>query len=310
MPPDWIWVDWRTNSQLTHASRFRGAGYGYPEQFPVPGSLGEDPTVNIPSPSFLPYLSEETNRFLLRISPASQDSAVLQKVAYPFLIMSDSNPLARLIAAQMVTDAEHHLGNLFLLAQKDRYTFAKDTLRPTTNTDVEQTWQDTFAFYSKQHRNGNLIILKDQLDISGRLLPFQPLFYCKFRCKFFHPLCPSCGNQLGQCYDDSILSSVGLGLFSNSLKRYLYCQKCWLAGASSRFFVYEYDVTDSTNVTDFAGLIKGFGPLARERLDLSEFPCPHCSYKNDCYGAESLVTSRLIPFSFIRSIFWFSKRCR
>jgi hypothetical protein len=38
--------------------------------------------------------------------------------------------------------------------------------------------------------------------------------------------------------------------------------------------------------------------LARERLDLSEFPCPHCSYKNDCYGAESLVTSRLIPFSF------------
>jgi len=62
--------------------------------------------------------------------------------------------------------------------------------------------------------------------------------------------------------------------------------------------VYEYDVTDSTNVTDFAGLIKGFGPLARERLDLSEFPCPHCSYKNDCYGAESLVTSRLIPFSF------------
>jgi hypothetical protein len=254
--------------------------------------------VTIPDPSFLPYLDEGTSRFFLRISPASQDSAVLQKVAYPFFIMSDSNPLGRLIAAQMVTDAEHNLRDLFLLAQKDRYTFAKDSLRPITNRDVEQMWQDTFAFYSKQHRNGNLVILRDQLDKSGRLLPFQPVFYCKFRFRFFHPLCPSCGNQLSQCYDDAILSRVGLGLYSNSLKRYLYCENCWLDGSTSRFFVYEYDVSDSNNVTDFAGLIKGFGPLARERLDLTEFPCPHCSHKNDCYGAENLVTSRLIPFSF------------
>jgi len=110
---------------------------------------------------------------------------VLAESGLPFPDHVGFQSVGRLIAAQMVTDADHHLGNLFLLAQKDRYTFAKDTLRPTTNTDVEQTWQDTFAFYSKQHRNGNLIILKDQLDTSGRLLPFQPLFYCKFRCKSF-----------------------------------------------------------------------------------------------------------------------------
>jgi len=72
--PDWIWVDWRTNSQLTHASRFRVQGW-IPRAVPCSRFFRRGSTVSIPSPLFLPYLSEETNRFLLRISPASQDSA-------------------------------------------------------------------------------------------------------------------------------------------------------------------------------------------------------------------------------------------
>ncbi|HAA01760.1 MAG TPA: hypothetical protein DCE18_00135 [Syntrophobacteraceae bacterium] len=248
--------------------------------------------------SFLPYLDEANGRFFLRILPASQDNAILQKVACPFLIISDSNPFGRLIAAQLVTDAGEKVRSIFLLVQKDRYIVPKDSLRPITNTDVDKIWQDTFAFYSRQQENGNLIILKGQFGNDGKLIPFQPMFYCKHRYVFFHPPCPSCGAPLIQCLDDSILSNVNLSLYSNSVRRYLFCESCWLLNGNSRFFVYDHDISDSTSVTDFAGLIKEFGSLAQERLDLTEFPCTGCSYKGDCYGSEHLVITRLVPFSF------------
>ncbi len=223
---------------------------------------------------------------------------MLVRTAYPFLTLSDSNPFGRLLAAQLLSDTASNVGNVFFLTQKDRYSSPKDSLRPTNNGDVDKIWQDTFAFFSHQQWNSTLIVLKNQLNDDGHLIPFEPIFYCRFAQKYFHPPCAVCGNPLHQCNDDSILDKAGLNRYSTSLDRYLFCTSCWVDTGDSQFYVYKYGSADPLNIKDFSGMINDFGRLIQERPDLETFPCAHCTFKRECYSPDNLVVDRLVPFSF------------
>ena len=55
--------------------------------------------------SLLTYLESNNNRFYIKLSQSVQNSTVTEKPAFPFLIINESDPIARLIEAQVVSDA-------------------------------------------------------------------------------------------------------------------------------------------------------------------------------------------------------------
>ena len=163
---------------------------------------------NIETPSLLPYLELTDTKFQLNFSLISQDSSILEKSPFPFLVISESDPFARLFEARFVTDAGSEIKRVFLLLQKDEYHLTRDELRPLNNQDIDQCWQKTFLFYSRKNQDGSAIIMADQIGEDGGLISLQSLFFCKSRQIFFHPPCPACGLPLQQCYDDDILTGI------------------------------------------------------------------------------------------------------
>lgn len=232
----------------------------------------------------------------MKIPLFTQDREILERTPYPFLVMSDSDPLTRLIGAQFLTDAGSELRKVFLLVQKDQYRMRRDELLPFSNKDIEDCWHRAFSFYSEEKQGYSLIILADQISEKGRLRPFQPLFFCRNKELFFHPPCPKCGLLLQQCDHDDFLINSGLEAYSSSLKRYLYCPSCSSSG-SSDFYVYELDNSDPPFLKDRRTLIKEFGFLRERRVE-TDLPCSDCMNHQECYGPEQQVYLRIVPFSF------------
>ncbi len=247
--------------------------------------------------SLLPYLLHPGGGISLRPSLISQDTAVLGKASFPFLIVSESDPLARLIEAQFVTDAESDIRKVFLFVQRDQYLITKDDLRPVNNKDVEGSWQKAFSFYTHGNQNGPLMILSNQINEKGELALMSPLFFCNTRQSYFHPPCPKCGLSLQQCEDDNLLISAGLQSYTQSLKRYLFCPSCYASGKQD-FYGYESDRFDPPSVKDRWALIKEFAQLPKKAYADTQFPCGECPYHQECYGLNGKAASRIIPFSF------------
>jgi len=253
---------------------------------------------NIEMPSLLPYLELTDTKFRLNFSLISQDSSILEKSPFPFLVISESDPFARLIEARFVTDAGSEIKRAFLLLQKDEYHLTRDELRPFNNQDIDQCWQKAFLFYSKKNQDGSVVILADQIRKGGGLTPLQSLFFCKSKQIFFHPPCPVCGLPLQQCYDDDILTGLGFQRYSTSLKRYLFCPSCFGSRGKSDFYVFSLEGSDHFALKDRWDLIKDFGRLTEVRNRLNRFPCIDCSSRQECYGSDGLVASRIVPLSF------------
>ncbi len=260
---------------------------------------------DIKMPSLLPYLELTDTKFRLNFSLISQDVSILEKSPFPFLIISESDPFARLIDARFATDAGSEIKRVFLLFQKNEYHLTKDELRPFNNQDIDQCWQKAFSFYSKKNHDGSVFILDDQIGENGGLVPLQPLFFCKSKQIFFHPPCPACGLPLQQCYDDDILTSLGFQRYSASLKRYLFCPSCFGSTGKSDFYVFSLESSDHfapkdrlVALKDRWNLIKEFGRLTEVKNSLNQFPCINCSSHQECYGPDGLVVSRIIPISF------------
>jgi hypothetical protein len=247
--------------------------------------------------SLLPYLDPVKNSSYLKTSLICEDPSILEKAASPFLIVTDSDPLARLIEARFLTDAGSELKRVFLLVQKDRYFLTRDELWPVNNQDVDDSWQRAFSFYAGGEQNSSFITLSRQIDGKGRLRPFSSLFFCKSRQLFFHPPCPRCGCGLQQCYDDDLLISSGLQPYSRSLKRYLFCSSCASSG-NFDFYVYELDSFDPSTCKDRWTLIKEFSLLLENKDQTSQIPCVECPDHRECYGPSHSVLSRIVPFSF------------
>jgi hypothetical protein len=253
---------------------------------------------NIEMPSLLPYLELTDTKFRLNLSLISQDSSILEKSPFPFLVISESDPFARLIEARFVTDAGSEIKRAFLLLQKDEYHLTRDELRPFNNQDIDQCWQKAFLFYSKKNQDNSAIILADQVGEDGGLISLQPLFFCKSKRIFFHPPCPKCGLPLQQCYDDDILTDLGFQRYSTSLKRYLFCPSCFGSRGKSDFYVFSLESSDHSALKDRWDLIKDFGRLTEVRNRLNRFPCIDCSSRQECYGSDGLGASRIVPLSF------------
>lgn len=247
--------------------------------------------------SLLAYLEPYDKNFYLKLSLLVQDNSDLEKSIFPFLIISESDPIAQLIEAQIVSDAGSEVKRIFLLAQRDQCLVKKDELWPLNNVDVNDSWQKAFSFYAKQREDGSFILLSDQIGKKGELISFLSLFYCKTKKVFFHPPCPKCGFPLQQCEDDTLLKSSGLQPFSSSLKRYLFCPECSSPG-SLNFYVHELEQSDPPDIKDRWALIKEFGLLWEVNRDTTAFPCNDCQFHQECYGSDNLVITRIVPFSF------------
>ncbi len=253
-------------------------------------------TSYVPAFPLYTYLNLASNHFSLKISLNSEDPAVLEKTPFPFFMILDSDPLTRLHEAHLVTDAGSEVKRVFLLVQRDQYLIKKDELWPIHNPDVDEYWQRAFSFYEVEKHNGSLTLLANQI-LEKRLVPFQPLFFCKTRKLFFGPPCPICGLPLEQCYDENLLARAGLQPYAASLKRYLFCPAC-NPQEGLHFYAYELDHSDPPTLKDRWGLIQEFGKLGEKENLTTPFPCIQCSLHQECYGADRRVLSRVVPFAF------------
>ncbi|MEW6599500.1 MAG: hypothetical protein AB1499_00875 [Nitrospirota bacterium] len=247
--------------------------------------------------SLLPYLEAERGGFHMDVTLISGDGAAIERSPFPFLTITDTDPLSQIIEARIRTDAGSGVERVFLLLQRDSYLLAKDDLWPVTNRDVEEAWQKAFPFHSSENRDNTFVRLAGQMDDQGKPVQLASLFYCKTRRLFFHPPCPKCGSTLGLCKDDDLLSGAGLQSYSGSLKRYLYCATCTSTGRQE-FYSFEPEQTETQVTRDRASLIRKFKLLIEGNKNIDGFPCIGCPNYKDCYGSEQRVLSRIVPFAF------------
>lgn len=248
--------------------------------------------------SLLPYLKTDETRFHLKISVVDQNDSIHQKSSFPFLVVSESGQFARIIEAKIQTDAGTNIEPVFLLIQKDEHPVSRDALWPLDNRTIDRYWQNTFMFHSHKKSGSCPLILKDQTDKNGTLLPFQPLLYCKFSQTYFPPLCPDCGAVLQQCYNDTLLQQCGLRPYSTSLKRYLFCPSCIGLKDPPEFYVSSLADNDPAFLKDRFELIKEFGRLYENKNLSGRLPCVNCSRHQECYGPDGLWVSRIVALSF------------
>jgi hypothetical protein len=245
--------------------------------------------------SLLPYLDESPGT--LRIRLVAQDLPTLQKVPFPFFVLSDADPFSLLIDARFVTDAGSELKKVFLLVQRDTYAVGNAGLRPVTNRDIEHAWQKAYDVYLRSKFAPPPVVISGQIAESGTAVPIQPVFYCKQTATYFHPPCPHCGRALRQCEDDELLQKSGLQPYTSSLKRYLFCASCSASGPGD-FYVKERVGTDPPTVSDQGALIHAFGRYSEKGDPDTRFPCPGCPHHAECYEPGNLATARIAVLSF------------
>jgi len=255
-----------------------------------------------PTTSLLSYLDAEKAKFRLEITRISSQAPGVETAQLPFLRISDSGPTTCITAAKVTTDAGSGVRQVFLLQQKDEYRLHADEIWPINNADIDQLWQGAVARYSnetaKKSWGNDPLLLKDQIDGSGRLLHFQSLFYCIFRDVYFHPPCPQCGHDLQLCEDDQLLTKSELKAYSTSLNRYLYCSECIQTSGQTAFYTFKRESSDPPHLKDQPQLISDFGQLVLNTANADDFPCTACQEKSKCYGPDNLVVKRIVPYGF------------
>lgn len=218
------------------------------------------------------------------------------------MLISDSGPFTRVIDAKILTDAESVIKRVFLLQQSDRYRLPSDEISLLNNKDIDRFWQKAFLKHSDYTRveswDPSHFVLHRQFNENGQYTRFQSLFYCTAVNKFFHPPCPSCGENLQLCQDDNLLTELDLQAYSTSLKRYLFCPKCAQESNPSDFYILGPDAYDPPILKDQLSLINDWGNLIVTAKVSDHFPCMNCSDKRRCYGNENIAASRIAPFSF------------
>lgn len=254
----------------------------------------------IDAASLIPYLSSETNRFYLRLSPTFPDGYGRVSTPSPFSGISDAAPFSRILPATLCTDADQPVVPMILFVQKDVCAAEPAGSSLYNNVLVEAQWQKLFSAYrgSGASGSGALLLLKDQISHDHTLLPFQSLFFCRSKKVYFPPVCPRCGRALRLCRNDVLLNEYGLPPYSTTLERFLFCDLCVSAGMMAEFYAFEKKPDDPEWVIDQTGLIRKTG-LIGEGSDpvKSPVPCPSCSQRQTCYGPEEPVFERISVFS-------------
>jgi len=221
------------------------------------------------------------------------------KFHHSFPVISNNDPIAKIIKAEFATDAGSLIKSVFLLVQKDEYCFHSEALWPVTNHDIDLCWQRAYRIKSgvKDLQDRSVIVIKEQIGEGNILLPFQPLFFCTKTSHFFHPPCPACGLPLEQCLDDNLLIKNGLPAYSSSLSRYLFCRVCAKEIPEPTFYVRSIRNPDPETLQDMSDMITGYFRLVRSNK-ISDIPCPECELLDECFEGTELARKRIIPFSF------------
>jgi hypothetical protein len=253
---------------------------------------------DLEKPSLIPYLKPVDGRLYLKLSKDPNGRTSQKMPGFPFFIVSDTDPLSLIVEAKVLSDARTNIKSVFLLTQKDEYHVVKDEIYPITNHDIDRAWQTLFAFLKDRNENDKVFFFKDQLGDNGMLLPWSPLFFCQHRKEFFHPPCPECGFPLEMAGDDALLSDLGLQPYSSSLKRYLFCERCYDTGNESNFYVRELASSDPAILRDQQDLIGGFGQLDKDANRNDPIPCLKCDGFQQCYETDQLAKTRIVPISF------------
>jgi hypothetical protein len=250
------------------------------------------------NPSLVHYLKPSDAKFYLKISMTGNGDSDHQRTHFPFVIVGDTDPLAVILEAVVLSDAGTKIRSTFLLTQKDEYHLAKDEIWPVTNREIDRAWQQLFTFLNAQNQNDSIIQLKDQVGDDGKLRLWSPLFYCHHRQIFFQPPCPKCGVSLKMCRDDDLLTSLGLQPYSTSLRRYLFCPQCLEARGESDFYVRSHAKSDPSILKDQRDLTGGFGQLSRDGNRNANIPCFECDSLQQCYETDKLAMTRIVCISF------------
>ncbi len=248
-------------------------------------------------PTLLPYLGMEESRVRLDLLQPVTGVGDASSFQNPFRVLLEGSGLSRLLGAAWVTDAGSRVQDVFLVVQRDVYPWSGRDAGQLVNPTVEAIWRQTHAFCGME-ASGGLMSLQEQLDSDGRLLPFQSLFYCRTKRRYFHPPCPQCGGPLMLCRDDAHLTAAQLPAYSLSLRRYLHCPSCARSGSEPIFYTFELGAYDRPCVKDRFALISEFGGTPAP-VDVSlGFPCSGCDQSATCYGPSQAVSKRVLPFSF------------
>ncbi len=249
-------------------------------------------------PSLLGTVNPSCNpvRLNMALGGEAQTSEVQQRV--PFFLVSDSDPLTRLLRARFETEAGSLIRSVFLLVQKDRYRQAASPLGRLANPDIEAFWQNAAEQLRDVSTDLRPILLSGKKDPKGKPLPFRSLFFCRTNGVYFHPPCPRCGQELMLCQDDTWLASHRLQPYSTSLSRYLCCHHCRDAGGEPVFYAYEPDAFDPPSVKDRFALIQEWSSMADRGVTESGLPCLDCAQSGtSCKSAEQFQAA-VIPFAF------------
>lgn len=238
--------------------------------------------------SLLPYLSGTGQGFSLELSLIQEETVEGRSSRFPYEVVNDASPLTRMLGARVVSDGGGVVRRVFLLMSRDEYPLQEQGISPLNNPDIEAAWQRAFRGH---RRAGDLIPLASQVDDSGALVAFSPLFACMHTGRFFHPPCPQCGTELDLVRDDDVLAQAGLKPFSTSLRRYLTCPAC--AGKpGAAFYAGRPDETDPRLVRGPVDIIQGLAGL-----DGTAVPCTGCPERQSCHGSGHL-SDRILPIAF------------
>lgn len=245
--------------------------------------------------SLLPWLDPGSSRIRLEFSLKSASLNGGGKDDVPFRCLESFSPIFDLQHGTYRSPSGKIVKNVFLLVQKDGYTFS-DPNPPFGNPEIDAIWLSAVNFDSTSFGLEALDSLASSLGDEPILPLWRSLFFCEKRNCYFHPPCPECGELLELCEWDDILLTAGLPLYSKSLERFLFCPACQAAHGNSDFY--------TNKAGDFPHMVKsrqdlvaGFEHLAEEGLGGTDFPCRGCSEKDDCYGS-GYAYSRIKPFSF------------
>ena len=248
--------------------------------------------------SLLPYLESNKSNDYLELSLVTQDISLLEKSFSPFIIVDNSDPIARLVEAEFITNSGNNKRKVFLLIQKDQYNFSQDEINLIDNCKIDSSWHKAYSYYINGNHESSLIFIPGLTKNEDKPIRLSSLFFCKIKQTYFHPPCPKCGSLLEQCEDDNFLTSLGLQNYSNTTKRYLYCQTCSSQSEDRNLYVNELDQFDPPFLRNRIDLIKDFAFLVSSGNTIDKLPCTNCNNQDECYSASFLTQSRIVPFSF------------
>lgn len=243
--------------------------------------------------SLLPWLDPESSKVYLKVSvPDRVSSAPAAPLHFPDV--DASSPLTRLVFAAFTAGPQQTVKEVFLLMQKDQYSFS-EIQPPFTNQDIDALWRQAGQAAAADAGSRPVLLPPDG---SSAMPLWKSLFYCACQQRFFHPPCPRCGRLLELCTVDQVLLAAGLPAYSSSLQRFLFCPVCHAGEGRGDFYAFDAPDTAGALVKNCRALIDAFAQLAENNGSAAGFPCAGCQQRGECFAGGKQAAARIIPFAF------------